>query len=133
MQRNKIGETSIMKMGGVDWKETEIQEKAAKNKADKEKWRQWRQLWRSRKSWLRSLKERSRLDNLWQGKTRMNKRKTGKMIYSFLLLPVNCLRSRKEADDLVDEFLEEKLGQAAHMVVRYLSRSKHKRNTMPQV
>ena len=36
VQRNKKGEKLDMKMGGVDWKETEIQVKAAKSKTDKE-------------------------------------------------------------------------------------------------
>ena len=37
MQRKKRGEQGVMKMGGADWKETEIQVKAAKNKTDKER------------------------------------------------------------------------------------------------
>ena len=95
MQRNKIGEKSIMKMGGVDWKETEIQEKAAKNKADKEKAEVKAAMKKQKELAEKLAREKQARQFMAERKMRMSKRKTRKRIYSFMLMPVNCLRSRR--------------------------------------
>lgn len=131
MQRNKIGEKSIMKMGGVDWKETEVQEKAAKNKADKEKAEV-----KAAKKRQKELDEKlAREKQARQFMAEEDEDEPEENPGTDLFIPADACelseKQKKEADDIVDKLLDEKLGQCAHMVVRYLSRSKPKRNTMP--
>jgi hypothetical protein len=112
MQRNKIGDKSIMKMGGVDWKETEIQKKAAKNKADKEK-AEVKAAMKKQKELAEKL-EREKQARQFMAEENEDEQEENQENY--LLIPaVVCELSeelKKEADDLVDEFLDDKLGQA---------------------
>ena len=128
MQRNKRGEQGVMKMGCADWKEHEIQVKAAKNKAAKEE--------AELKSALKKQKERA------------DQREREKRAEKFMAkgdeaeeqevedpcwqVPITSLKNQEEeVNILVDKLLHVKLGKCAHMVVQYLNRSKLKRNTMP--
>ena len=131
IQREKTGEKSQMKMGKVDWKETETQVTAANNKAEKKEAEAKAAM--KKKKELAELHAREKQAEQFMAEEDELEQET--CPENDLFIPdIACKLSEeqvKEVNNLVDKVLDDKLGSAAHLVTRYLIRSKPKRNTMP--
>ena len=129
VQRKKKAEQSDMKMGDVDWIETEKQVKAANNKAkkksgtDKQVAKQQRQ--------EAEQKEREEQARMFMAEVDIDNNLLDGEDDDFVLSPQFSRKQQGEIDRFVDSLLDQKIGKLAHLVVRYLDRPGPKRNTMP--
>ena len=130
-QRNKKGEQSGMRMAGVDWKETAKQQKAIKNKGA------------IKEAEVKAALKRNKVDLEERERDLVAKRFMAEEDYlevghdvddrdMFIPDPVVPNKEQEiEVKEIVDKFLNEKLGKNAYLVTRFLDKSKPKRNTMP--
>lgn len=134
-QREKLGEKSCMKMGQVDWEETEKQIKTVKNKAGKEE---------TKAKHDSKIKE-AEADEL-QRQEQVNSflaeeidEEGNEMVCidnqeEFSIQSVDSKVEKEQQEEvkkIVDSLLDQKLGELSFLVIRYLERPKPNRNTMP--
>ena len=125
VQRAKRSEKSEMMMGGDDKKETEKQQKAAKRKAKDEE----AELKRRKKS--KEDEERLMKQDV-DDEFALEVEEEGEEKEQEFIPPSSVVKEQEqEVRRLVDTLLEGRLGDKAHLVVRYLGRPGPRRNTMP--
>ena len=130
-QREKVGEKSNMKMGPVDWAETEKQVKALKNKSAKEaaKAKQALKLLEKKKY---DIEEQEQVKAFIADSNNVEEAENEDDIsVEYVDQNRNRKDAAKEVEKMVDFLLKEKLGDLSHLVVRYLDRPKPRRNNMP--
>ena len=127
LQRAKTGEKSAMMMVGNDKEETERQNKAAKRKADLE------EAEKKRRRKMDEEKERLLVDksNVENFLAELEVEDENQDCDGYVPPPSIVKEEEEETRSLVKSVLEEKLGEHAWLVVRYLGWPGPKRNTMP--
>ena len=127
MQRAKTGEKSKMMMAGGDKEETERQNKTAKRKAE------LAEAEKKRRRKIEEEKERLLVDqsNVEAFFGELEEEGEEKGCDDFVPPPSIVKEQEEETRTFVKSLLEEKLGEHAWLVVRYLGWPGPKRNTMP--
>ena len=126
-QRNKLGEKSLFEMKGDDVEETERQAKALRRKENEEEVAiKKKQADEEKKARLKELQEEEDQHSMMDRNTEEG------MDLEDIITSLTDLR-KEEARQLVDVLLEDRLGNLASLVVRYLERPKGKNNTMPVI
>ena len=131
IQRAKTGEKSALMMAGNDKEETDRQNKAAKRKAD------LAEAEKKRRRKIEEEKERLLVDQsnieafLAEVEDGGDGGDVGKECEEYVPPPPVLKEQEVEARVLVESLLEERLGNKAWLVVRFLDWPGPKRNTMP--
>ena len=122
-QRQKRGEKSDMTMGGDDKEESRRQRAAAKRKAhETEAQEKRRKKQQEEEGGLFELQEQSKVVE--------ERGEEGEGTDEEFSPPVQEKKRDQEAQKLVDRMLKDRLGDLAHLVVRYLDRPRLRNNTM---
>ena len=124
-QRNKLGEKSLFQMKRDDVKETERQAKAlSRKKKEEEAAIKKKQAEEEKEARLKELQEEENEHSMMDRNT-----EEGADEEDFILSKTDLRKQEEEARQLIDVLLEDRLGNLASLVVRYLERPKGKNNT----